>query len=275
MEKRKIKRAWKVSIKKHTDSHSSGFVIEPGHWEEFDPFLLMAEDYFKRGTFGPHPHRGMETVTYVIDGVLEHEDNKGGAGTLYPGDAQWMTAGKGVIHSEEPAIGETVHSLQLWVNLPSDKKMTEPRYQNLLGKEMPIRVEHGVSVKVFSGSSGDVQSKTQNHVPITMVEINLEKGATFAQDIPPHYNGFIVILAGAGTFGSNGIEGTKGDVLLLERIEGDGHTEVDIVASEPLRILLYAGQPVHEPVVARGPFVMNTEEEIKQAYSDFRNGKFI
>ncbi len=275
MLKRKISRVWNVDIKKHNESHSSGFVIEPGHWEEFDPFLLMAEDYFKRGTFGPHPHRGMETVTYVIDGKLEHEDNKGGAGALYPGDAQWMTAGKGVIHSEEPAVGETVHSLQLWVNLPSDKKMTEPRYQNLLGEKMPIRVERGVIVKVFSGNSGDVQSETKNHVPITMVEIKLEKGATFAQDIPQHYNGFFVILEGTGTFGLNEVEGTKGDVLLLEQTEGEGHTEVDIFASEPMRLLLYAGQPVREPVVARGPFVMNTEEEINQAYADFRNGKFI
>lgn len=120
------------------------------NWEDVDPFLLMAEDYFVRGTFGMHPHRGIETVTYVIDGKLEHVDNKAGEGVLVPGDVQWMTAGKGIIHTEDPVAGETVHSLQLWVNLPSDKKMTEPRYQNMRAQDMPVRLEEGATIRVFS-----------------------------------------------------------------------------------------------------------------------------
>ena len=128
---RAIRSVRDVVFQENSPSHKVGLIIEPGHWQQYDPFLLMAEDFFQRGTFGMHPHRGIETVTYVIEGTLEHADNKTGGGELNPGDVQWMTAGKGIIHSEEPAIGVTVRSLQLWVNLPRDKKMTEPRYQNM------------------------------------------------------------------------------------------------------------------------------------------------
>lgn len=263
-----------VIYRKNSPTHKAGLVIEPGNWEEYDPFLLMAEDFFQRGTFGMHPHRGIETVTYVIDGKLEHLDNKSGKGELLPGDVQWMTAGKGIIHSEEPAVGETVHSLQLWVNLPSDKKMTEPRYQNLRSQDMPTRTEDGALVRIFSGSSEGVAAETKNHVPVTMVEMILEPGSTFTQDLPGDYNGFLYILEGRGTFGSENTEGEKGQVLWLERGIGKDKSEVKVHAIEKLHVILYAGQPVKEKVVARGPFVMNTEEEIVQAYKDFREGKF-
>lgn len=137
---RRIIRTWDVHYKSPGGPHiRQAFVLEPGHWEEFDPFLLLAEDWFQRGTFDSHPHRGIETVTIVLEGHLEHRDNHGGHGLLGPGDVQWMTAGRGVIHAEEPVAGETVHSLQLWVNLPRARKMTEPRYQDL-GREEPITV---------------------------------------------------------------------------------------------------------------------------------------
>lgn len=271
---RKIRSVRDVIIRENSLTHSSGLVIEPGRWEEYDPFLLMAEDYFQHGTFGLHPHRGMETVTYVIDGKLEHTDNKGGKGELLPGDVQWMTAGKGIIHAEEPAYGETVHSLQLWVNLPSDKKMTEPRYQNLRRDQIPVRQEKGAIVRVFSGSSGDVTASTKNHVPVTMVEITLEENVTFIQELPGSYNGFLYILEGKGTFGCDKTKAKKGQVLWLERTNDEKESEVEIHAEEKLRVLLYAGQPIGEPVVAHGPFVMNSEEEIVQAYKDYREGNF-
>ena len=167
-----------VIVEEKSPGHKVGLVIEPNNWTDTDPFLLMAEDYFVRGTFGMHPHRGLETVTYVIDGKLEHLDNKSGAGLLEPGDVQWMTAGKGIIHTEDPVEGETVHSLQLWVNLPSDKKMTEPRYQNMRAQDMPIRHEEGAAIRVFSGSSMGVSTNTKNHVPVTMVEFNVDAGVT-------------------------------------------------------------------------------------------------
>jgi quercetin 2,3-dioxygenase len=263
-----------VVYQKNSPTHKVGLVIEPGNWGESDPFLLMAEDFFERGTFGMHPHRGIETVTYVIDGKLEHFDNKAGGGELTPGDVQWMTAGKGIIHTEDPAVGEIVHSLQLWVNLPSDKKMTEPRYQNMRAQDMPVRHEDGATMRVFSGSSKGVTADTQNHVPVTMVEMILEPHATVMQDLPGSYNGFIYIIEGKGTFGSENMEGKKGQVLWLERVADDEQSTVKIHAEEKMHIMLYAGQPVGEKVVARGPFVMNTEEEIVQAYKDYREGKF-
>lgn len=264
-----------VVIQEKGPGHKAGLVIEPDNWEEADPFLIMAEDYFVRGIFGMHPHRGIETVTYVIDGNLEHVDNNDGEGVLKPGDVQWMTAGKGIIHTEDPLPNQTVHSLQLWVNLPSNKKMVEPRYQDLPAQDMPIRREHGAEVRVFSGSSNGVSAKTKNHVPITMVEMNVEAGATISQDLPGSYNGFLYIVEGKGTFGKEGTEGNQGQVLWLERAKDGEETEVTIHAEDKLRVLLYAGEPIGEKVVARGPFVMNSEEEITQAYQDYRDGKFV
>lgn len=271
---RGIKNVRDVVYQENSPTHKAGLVIKPGNWEEADPFLLMAEDFFQRGTFGMHPHRGIETVTYIIDGKLEHLDNKTGGGELNPGDVQWMTAGKGIIHTEDPAEGQTVHSLQLWVNLPSNKKMTEPRYQNMLAKNMPLRQEDGATIRVFSGSSKGVAADTKNHVPVTMVEMVIETGATVTQDLPGSYNGFLYIVEGKGTFGSGNTEGKEGQVLWLERATGFEKSEVMIHATDKMRVLLYAGQPIEEKVVARGPFVMNSEEEIVQAYKDYRDGKF-
>lgn len=272
---RHIKNVRTVPFQRNSPIHKSGLVVETGYWGEHDPFLLLAEDWFQKGTFDLHPHRGIETVTYVIEGRLEHFDNKAGEGELLPGDVQWMTAGKGVIHKEEPAEGETVHSLQLWVNLPSDKKLTEPRYQNLRAKDMPIREENGATIRVFSGCSADVKADTKNHVPVTMVEITLEPGAIIAQDLPGDYNGFIYVLEGTGTFGANSLGAEKGQVLWLDAAPEGQDSEVKITANERLKLVLYAGQPVREQVVARGPFVMNTEEQIREAYSDYMNGKFV
>lgn len=263
-----------VIIEERSPGHKVGLVIEPTNWEDIDPFLLMAEDYFVRGTFGMHPHRGIETVTYVIDGRLEHVDNNAGEGILEPGDVQWMTAGKGIIHTEEPVVGEVAHVLQLWVNLPSDKKMTESRYQNMRAQDMPVRYEEGATMRVFSGSSQGVFAKTKNHVLVTMVEFTVDAGVTVTQDLPGSYNGFLYIVEGKGTFGKDNTVGEQGQVLWLERGMDDEQTEVTIHATEKLRVLLYAGQPIGEKVVARGPFVMNSEEEIIQAYKDYREGKF-
>lgn len=271
---RGIDRVWTVQHHQNSPIHTAGMVLDPNQMKESDPFLFLAEDFFKKGTFDFHPHRGIETVTYVIEGKLEHQDNKAGRGELEPGDVQWMTAGKGVIHIEDPAEGETVHSLQLWVNLPREHKMAEPRYQNLRAKDMPVREEDGVLIRIFSGSSGGIQSTTKNYVPVTMVEINLQPGATVTQDLPGDYNGFMYVLEGKGQFGKSKTEAEKGHVLLLGTGEAGQTSEVTITARESLRVLLYAGKPLNEPIVARGPFVMNTEEEIRQAYRDYMDGKF-
>jgi quercetin 2,3-dioxygenase len=247
-----------------------------GDWAAVDPFLALMEDWFPAGIFGKHPHRGIETMTYVMEGRLAHADNKGGAGTLHPGDAQWMTAGRGIVHAEEPVGGDVVHSFQLWVNLPAKDKMVAPRYQDLHGDEMPVRRADGVEVRVFSGSSGGVQGPTENYDPVTMVELRLQPGASVRQDLPADYNAFVVVIDGNGTVGHEKMPVGAGDMAWLTRGEDRrAASEVEVIAGDaPLRALLIGGRPLNEPVVARGPFVMNSEEQIRQAYADYRAGKF-
>lgn len=273
--KRAIASVRNVTLQEHSPIHAAGPVIEPGNWEKYDPFLLMMEDKFQKGAFDVHPHRGIETVTYVIKGAIEHYDSHSGeGGVLGPGDVQWMTAGSGVVHNEVPTEGITAHSLQLWINLPREKKMTSPRYQNLKGSDVPVWEEEGAVIKVFSGSSKGVVSPTLNHVPVTMVEVRMEKGAKVSLDLPGSYKGFIYIIEGSGIFGENGVQGANSQVLELEH-GGNGESEIAVKAEEPMRFLLYAGDPVKEQVVARGPFVMNTEEEIRTAYREYMNGTFL
>jgi len=298
---RGVAKVWEATPRPGRGPHlRAAPVLEPGRWREFDPFLLMMEDWFQSGTFDFHPHRGIETVTFVIEGRLKHEDNQGGYGILEPGDVQWMTAGGGILHSEDPLPGETVHSLQLWVNLPRADKMSTPRYQDLKAGDMPLRTEPGATVRIFSGTSGGIAAPTRNVVPITFVELSLEAGASVAQELPADYNGFVYVLSGSGAFGAAETRGTAGQVLWLESLvspwrsasaaaenagkdgasgeDGAGEetaaSEVTVRADEPLRALLVAGRPIGEPVVAQGPFVMNTAGEIKQAFDDFYAGKF-
>lgn len=237
----------------------------------------MMEDHFGAGAFDVHPHRGFETVTYVIDGRLEHYDSATGAGgTLGKGDVQWMTAGRGVVHKESPPEGEMVHTLQLWVNLPREHKLAEPRYQNLPGDAMPVREEDGARIKVFSGSSGSTVSATLNYTPITFVEVELAAGASIVQDLPGSYNGYIFVLEGSGVFGANGVAASRGQAMQLGDAGEATASEVRISAeSSPLRLVLFAGEPIRQPIAAYGPFVMNTEEEIHQAFRDYREGKFL
>jgi len=243
--------------------HRVRMVIEPGHWAEFDPFLMLAEDWFVPGTFGDHPHRGFETVTFVLEGEIEHRDNHGGHGVLRPGDAQWMTAGRGVVHTEEAGTGGA-HSLQLWLNLPRALKMTEPRYQDLRGAQMPVLDEEGAELRIFSGSVRGTAGPALNHVPVTMVEIHLAAGATAKLDLPPSYNAFAYIISGATD------AATETQVIWFEREEGD----VTLSARSATHAVLFGGEPIDEPVVQRGPFVMNTMPEIVQAYADYQSGMF-
>ena len=272
---RAIQTTWPVHLQRHSAIHTSGLVLPPGEYATFDPFLIMAEDKFQAAAFGYHPHRGLETVTYVIEGELIHEDNQGGHGVLHPGEAQWMTAGSGLTHLEAPPADSTVHTLQLWVNLPRANKMAPPRYQDITGEQVVVRRETGATYRVYSGSSGSAVSATRNYAPVTMVEIQVEAGHTARQDLPADYTGFLYVLAGAGVFGRNQVAAGQGEVALLAALpEPTGASELTFTATERLRVVFYAGRPLHEPVVARGPFVMNTEEEIRQAHADYRAGKF-
>lgn len=252
----------------------AGAAIPPGNWQRHDPFLSMMNDRFKPGAFGPHPHRGFETITYVLSGSLAHQDNRGGHGVLKAGDAQWMTAGRGVVHNEVPVDENWVHVLQLWLNLPAQNKLVASRYQDLRGNLMPTRREPGVEVRVFSGKSGGVQGPALNYTPVTMLELRLDAGARLRQELLPGQNGFVYVIEGEGNFGRDATTGRKDQTLWLDHADASEPTTLTIRATTPLRALLFAGQPLHEPVVAHGPFVMNTQSEIAQAFADYQSGHF-
>jgi len=258
--------------------HRVRALVKPGNWAETDPFLLLMEDWFPRGTFGPHPHRGIETVTYVLEGEVEHRDSRGHTGSIRPGEAQWMTAGRGLLHSEAPPEGVLAHCLQLWVNLPADLKMTEPRYQDLTAATLPVRREPGAEITVFSGASGEVRAETLNHVPVTMLRVRLEPEASTALALPSDQRAFLVTLSGEGRVAGDD-EDTPvraGQVAWLSDTPSASGSEVGVHASSdgPFEIILFGGRPLGEPVVARGPFVMNTEAQIREAYRDFMAGRF-
>ncbi|HKR65412.1 MAG TPA: pirin-like C-terminal cupin domain-containing protein [Thermoanaerobaculia bacterium] len=242
-------------------SHRVREVLPHGRFEAHDPFLMLAEDWFVAGTFGDHPHRGFETVTFVLEGEVVHRDNHGGHGVLHPGDAQWMTAGRGVVHSEE-AGPNGAHSLQLWINLPSRLKMSEPSYEDLRGAEMPVRRENGALLRFFAPS--------RSLTPITMIEMRIDAGASITFDLPADDNTFIYVISGRGTFGANESRASAGEVVWLAQ-DGDALT---VRADETLHAMLWGGTPIRERVAARGPFVMNTYEEIYQAILDFQTGRF-
>ena len=273
MIKREIQNKWSVIPQRDTPVHKQNLLLPSDQWDTFDPFLVMAEDNMRKGAFDHHPHRGIETVTYMIDGVLRHRDNQGNEGELRKGDVQWMTAGKGILHIEEAPEEGFAHLLQLWVNLPAEYKMVEPRYQEIFHAAAPVRKENGAEIKVISGSSGSVSSNTKNYAPVNMVEIELQAAHTVTHDFPADFNGFIYVIEGAGIFGANKVAGKKNDVLWLSP-SVDNPSEIELQATEKLLCVVIAGKPLREPVAAKGPFVMNTEDQIKQAYKDFRDGKF-
>ena len=239
-----------------------------------DPFLALAEDWMPPGAFPVHPHRGIETVTFVIEGAVEHSDSGGHSGLLHEGDAQWMTAGRGLLHEETVPEGSIAHTLQLWVNLPRAAKMTEPRYQDLRGAEARVRREPGVEARIFSGRSADVAATTLNHVPITMIDARIKAGAGFRHTLPASDNAFVHVLDGVVSLGDSATRARADQLVWLTRSDAHGSSEIRIAADESARILLFAGPPLREPVVFGGPFVMNTEAEIRKAFADYRAGKF-
>jgi redox-sensitive bicupin YhaK (pirin superfamily) len=261
---------------------NKALVIPPGKFALADPFLLLSEDWFSSPGFEWHPHRGLETVTIVLDGALEHGDNLGSAGVLGPGDVQWMTAGRGIIHRELAFRNEHAHTLQLWVNLPRSQKMAETRYQDLRASTQAVLAAPGAQVSVISGSSSisgsanTVTGPAENHWPITGLRITIEPGATFTQQLAAHDRAFLYVLSGrvraAGRLLSAGEVAWSDPVsrsqqpttLQLDAPPGD----------EVASLILFAGQPIGDPVSVGGPFVMNTRAEITQAFNDFRSGKF-
>ncbi|KAH0449521.1 hypothetical protein IEQ34_020213 [Dendrobium chrysotoxum] len=235
----------------------------------FDPFLLL--DY---ATFSPpagfpdHPHRGFETVTYVLEGNLAHEDFAGHKGTIGPGDLQWMTAGRGILHSEMPVGNSVNKGLQLWINLSSKDKMIEPNYQELQSKDINRVQKQGVDVRIIAGEAFGVRSPIYTRTPTMYLDFTMNPGAQLHQLIPEGWNAFVYIIDGEGVFGDEGSSPAwSHHTLVLSN--GDGVRAWN-KSEKSLRFLLIAGQPLNEPVVQYGPFVMNTHEEIEQAFEDYQ-----
>jgi redox-sensitive bicupin YhaK (pirin superfamily) len=240
-------------------------------WEKTTPFLFLSEDWFAAPKgFETHPHRGMQTVTVVLEGALEHRDHTGAHGILRAGEVQWMTAGHGVLHSEMPHGNETAHTLQLWLNLPRAMKMIPARYQDQRLAETPVRKIPNGEVRVYAGRSGEVTHAHGSDYPMSLLDIRLKAGARLGQAIATRDRGFVYVLEGRAAIG--GQEVSKSQVAWFEPGAAE---ELSIAAAEDFRGLLFSGEPIHEPAVAYGPFVMNTKQEIQQAFLDYQAGKLV
>ncbi|HFE9682927.1 TPA: pirin family protein [Clostridium perfringens] len=252
--------------------------------ERLSPFLLLdynAPYYFKpsetRLGVGAHPHRGFETVTIAYDGKVEHHDNKGNHGIIGPGDVQWMTAASGIMHKEYHETefsknGGIFHMVQLWVNLPKDKKMIEPKYQPLLKEEMGVlKLDNDKGeINIIAGEVNGVKGPANTFTNINLYNINLKNYGNTTLSEPKNFNTAILILKGEAKVNEDKIC-KEGDFIVFDNVEGE--ILLESLTEESLFLVL-SGEPINEPVVSHGPFVMNTLGEILDAYEDFRNNKF-
>lgn len=252
--------------------------------ERLSPFLLLdynAPYYFKpsetRLGVGVHPHRGFETVTIAYDGKVEHHDNKGNHGIIGPGDVQWMTAASGIMHKEYHETefsknGGIFHMVQLWVNLPKDKKMIEPKYQPLLKEEMGVlKLDNDKGeISIIAGEVNGVKGPANTFTNINLYNINLKNYGNTTLSEPKNFNTAILILKGDAKVNEDKIC-KEGDFIVFDNVEGEILLES---LTEEALFLVLSGEPINEPVVSHGPFVMNTLGEILDAYEDFRNNKF-
>ncbi|KAE9458304.1 hypothetical protein RHMOL_Rhmol06G0307700 [Rhododendron molle] len=236
----------------------------------FDPFLLLDEFSVSAPSgFPDHPHRGFETVTYMLQGAVTHEDFEGHKGTIGAGDLQWMTAGRGIVHSEMPAAQGTQKGLQLWINLSSQHKMIEPRYQEIASQDIAEASKDGIKVRVIAGEALGTKSPIYTRTPTMYLDFTLKPGSHLEQPIPISWNAFVYVLEGEGIFGNSRSLPVAAHHLLL--LGGGDGLEVWNKSGKALRFVLVGGEPLGEPVVQVGPFVMNSQEEIDQTVEDYEN----
>jgi redox-sensitive bicupin YhaK (pirin superfamily) len=248
-----------------------------------DPFLLFdhfgsdnPDDYL--AGFPMHPHRGIETVTYILDGVVDHKDSIGNTGRIEAGDVQWMTSGRGIMHEEmpKPQNGK-MNGFQLWVNLPASLKMTQPRYQEILSNRIPeINRADGTRIRVIAGTVDDAQGPvTEIVADPTYLDITLPSDSAFLHPIERGHNVIAYVFQGEGTFGIT--DAGEGEAISYPKLMvfDDGDLIKVQTTDQPVRFLLISGKPLHEPIARWGPFVMNTQQEIQQALDDLRNGTFV
>lgn len=263
-----------------------GFNVRPvfahlAFQQDISPFLMF--DYAaprefavtteKRGV-GPHPHRGFETVTIAFQGEIEHGDSVGNRGVIGPGEVQWMTAASGIIHEEFLSAeflkrGGVLEMVQLWVNLPAKNKMIAPKYQPILNKDIPVVTlpDNGGTVRVIAGNYAGTQGAASTYSPVNLWDIKLKSGSTVVLDVTEGYTTMLFVRQGKLALGST-VVGVA-DLAIMER---DG-TRITLVAEEEVSLLLMGGEPINEPIVASGPFVMNTEQEIRIAMMDYQSGR--
>lgn len=245
-----------------------------------DPFLLL--DHLGPFDAAPgeakgapdHPHRGFETVTYILEGDLEHRDSAGHHGRLGAGDVQWMTAGSGVVHSEMPGEevlrnGGRIHGVQLWVNLPRRAKMARPRYQEIPAARIPRVQRDGVTVRVIAGEAYGASAVIETHTPILYFHVSLAAGARFEERVPAGFRVMAYVLSGQVRAGANERRASEGDLAVF----GDAPGPVSLAADAPSEVLVIGGVPLREPVARYGPFVMSTREELVQAFEDYHAGR--
>lgn len=237
-----------------------------------DPHYFAPNEGPPRGV-GQHPHRGFETVTIVYDGEVSHRDSYGGGGTIGPGDVQWMTAGSGVIHEEfhskaYSARGGPFRMIQLWVNLPAKHKMDTPKYQAIRNADTPVKSFENGSARIIAGAFDDTRGPASTYSPINIWDVRLEKAGTATLPLPEGHTTMLVVLSG-----SIELDGRRVKPAEIARLSLKG-AEATFEVADDTRLLVLTGEPINEPVVGHGPFVMNTAQEIHQAFADFRSGQF-
>jgi redox-sensitive bicupin YhaK (pirin superfamily) len=250
--------------------------------DHLDPFLLLdhfgsenPDDYISG--FPMHPHRGIETVTYMLEGSVRHRDTIGNTGTIHSGDIQWMTAGSGIMHEEMPQLsGGKLSGFQLWVNLPAKLKMTKPRYQEVKNENIPVvSTENGATVKVIAGSFNGVQGAVSEiYIDPVYLDVKMPVNSSISIPVQEGHTVFVYLYSGEGMFGID--DSGKGKMISgpVLSIFSDGN-QLDIMTlDKAARFLLVSGRPLHEPIARYGPFVMNTQEEIEQTLRDLRTGNF-
>jgi len=257
-----------------------------------DPFVHM--DQMGEVEYAPgepkgtpwHPHRGFETVTYLLDGTFEHQDSNGGGGLITNGDTQWMTAGKGILHIEKPpeelvVSGGLFHGVQLWVNLPREQKWVDPRYQDLRGSAVGLvaSADAGALLRIIAGDLADHNGPGSTYTPMTMVHATVSPGAEVTVPWRPEFNALAYVLAGDGFVGDERRPVTTGQLVVFNRAsQGDDALRLEAAATQDgrhpsLDVLLLGGRPIREPLAWGGPFVMNTKSEVLQAFEDFQAGR--
>eukprot|EP00730_Choanoeca_flexa_P004617 TRINITY_DN11748_c0_g2_i9.p2 TRINITY_DN11748_c0_g2~~TRINITY_DN11748_c0_g2_i9.p2 ORF type:complete len:338 (+),score=66.46 TRINITY_DN11748_c0_g2_i9:1244-2257(+) len=268
----------------HQQREGGGFIVRRpigGEISEVDPFLML--DHLGPATYGPgeavgapdHPHRGFETVTYILQGGVHHQDSMGNEGNLTAGWCQWMTAGAGIVHSEMPTAellehGGTMEGFQLWVNLPARDKMTRPRYQDTPPDKMPIieSTDKKVWIRLIAGKCQDKQAYIETRTKIKYLDIRLQPHATWTEELDETMDGLVYVYRGKGTVTEALTAVGMGQVVTLTK-----GTSVKLATEdEEMRMLLIAGEPIGEPIVKYGPFVMNTQAEVRQAMHDYQAG---